>query len=302
MDSSNSVPNNPPRQAPSPTAAQHQTNGVNGPAVGLLNSLPSAGHQADMNHLWSVVQQLSDVLAENRAQTVGIVNSMQQIQARAATEGESPTISQVNGELNGTYPAHASQQQAPTTLASASRAAELAAAQAQLGAAQRRIGALETGYGDMNALLSDYENAIGITLERLRPYAYQHTQAIIALHAHYNSLLDAERTANLHLRLEYQKWQAGLGRVANYARLALRSDNEGTLPYLRKIAALKTENRVLRSLAGWESPDDESGDEMIDQWKEAAMRDNRKQEEELKRSGDVSQRSEEGVNPQPSLR
>jgi len=77
-----------------------------------------------MNHLWSVVQQLSEVLAENRAQTVGIVNSVQQIQvrlsqptmtpffhiretdgleyqARAAQEGGSPTLAQVNGELSG---------------------------------------------------------------------------------------------------------------------------------------------------------------------------------------------------------
>ena len=40
--------------------------------------------------------------------------------------------------------------------------------------------------------------------------------------------------------------------MAEYARVALREQADGSLPYLRRIAALKSENRVLRSLAGWE--------------------------------------------------
>lgn len=75
-----------------------QTNGIP-----MVNGLPSGGQQTDMNHLWSVVQQLSQLLEENRAQTLGIVNGVQAIQARAAEEGGigSMSLREVNGELNG---------------------------------------------------------------------------------------------------------------------------------------------------------------------------------------------------------
>jgi hypothetical protein len=65
----------------------------------MVNGLPSGGQQTDMNHLWGVVQQLSQLLEENRAQTVGLVNGVQTIQARAAEEG-GLSLREVNGELN----------------------------------------------------------------------------------------------------------------------------------------------------------------------------------------------------------
>ena len=71
-----------------------QTNGIP-----MVNGLPSGGQQTDMNHLWSVVQQLSQMLEDNRAQTLGIVNGVQAIQARAAEEG-GVGIREVNGEIN----------------------------------------------------------------------------------------------------------------------------------------------------------------------------------------------------------
>lgn len=40
-----------------------------------------------MNHLWTVVQQLTQLLEENRAQTQGIVNGVQAIHARTVEEG-----------------------------------------------------------------------------------------------------------------------------------------------------------------------------------------------------------------------
>jgi hypothetical protein len=110
-----------PRAAPSPTNSQPQTNGMSGggpvggpPAqqggqqngIPLVNGLPSGGQQTDMNYLWSVVQQLSQMLEENRAQTAGIVNGVQAIQQRAAEEGPGGGglgLQQVNGEINGMF-------------------------------------------------------------------------------------------------------------------------------------------------------------------------------------------------------
>ncbi|KAK8241790.1 hypothetical protein HDK77DRAFT_265594 [Phyllosticta capitalensis] len=81
IDSSNNsiMANSLPRQSPSPGPG-HQPNGSGG-MPNLVNGLLSGGHQTDVNHLWQVVQQLSDVLAENRSQTANIMNNVQQIQA-----------------------------------------------------------------------------------------------------------------------------------------------------------------------------------------------------------------------------
>ena len=336
--------NNMTRQAPTPNQGQHQSNGIvgssnvsnahnsngingnvgnsssigtggavgggnNGTAgvgagMGLLNGLPSAGHQTDMNYLWSVVQQLSEVLADNRAQTAGIVRSVQHLQTRAAAEGLSPILGETNGEVTGTsilsssngsvsnnnntttttssssnhqstnstFPPSSSQNTTSSANASASTntaaaaatsptAADLLSLQTLLTASDRRATALESHTADLRSLLNDYEAAMQLILDKLRTYAYNHTHALIALHAHYNSLLTVERNTNLELRLEHQGWQAGLARVAEYARVALREQADGKLPYLRRIAALKAENRVLRSLAGWEAGSEGDGSE-----------------------------------------
>ena len=125
LDTSTSgAQNSMPRAAPSPSpslsslsslsqqsaqhsqASNHLPNGLgNQPAaIPLVNGLPSGVQQTDLNHLWSVVQQLSQVLEENRAQTRGVVEGVQALQARAGEDGASPAVREVNGEINGTSP------------------------------------------------------------------------------------------------------------------------------------------------------------------------------------------------------
>lgn len=70
----------------------------------MVNGMPSGGQQTDMNHLWAVVQQLSQLLEENKQQTVGIVNGVNAMRARAAEEGGpvNGNFRQLNGEIDGT--------------------------------------------------------------------------------------------------------------------------------------------------------------------------------------------------------
>lgn len=98
-------------------------------------------------------------------------------------------------------------------------------------------------------------------LDKLRPYAYNATQANLALHKHYQGLLEQERATSMQLRLEHAEWQAGLGRVAEYARGALRVQGESERGLRGEIKGLKEENRVLRRLAGWEERAESSGEE-----------------------------------------
>lgn len=62
---------------------------------------------------------------------------------------------------------------------------------------------------------------------------------------------------SMQLRLEHAEWQAGLGRVADYARTALKSQSESEEGLRREIRGLREENRVLRGLCGWDEKEED---------------------------------------------
>lgn len=142
----------------------------------------------------------------------------------------------------------------------ATRHAEIAHLQSQLTSTQNHLSTLSSSNTALQSLLTDYENALTLLLDKLRPYAYNQTSSILALHKHYQKLLEEERGVSMQLRLEHAEWQAGLGRVADYARTALKSQSESEEPLRREIRGLKEENRVLRGLCGWEDRDDDEKD------------------------------------------
>ena len=65
----------------------------------------------------------------------------------------------------------------------------------------------------------------------------------------------------MQTQLTHQAWQASLTRVSECVRLALRERSDDVLPYRRRIAALKEENRLLRAKAGWDPASDSEEDE-----------------------------------------
>lgn len=125
------------RPPPSPSHSQagsiagSQVNGGGQNGIPMVNGLPSGGQQTDMNHLWAVVQQLSQLLEENKAQTRGIVEGVAAIQGRAALEeggevgggaaprGNGVSMRELNGEINGMLAAISQQSEChPNTLRS----------------------------------------------------------------------------------------------------------------------------------------------------------------------------------------
>ena len=268
------MPRAPP--SPSPSSVGSQVNGGQQNAIPMVNGLPSGGQQTDMNHLWAVVQQLSQLLEENKAQTQGIVNGVAAIQGRAAEEGGAVGglgMREINGEINGMYACQGSWRHGEgkeehmsvraNTLLAATRAAEVTHVQNQLSSAQQTIADLTATNTSLSTLITDYESALTLLLDKLRPYAYAQTTSILALHKHYQSLLDAERSTSMGLRLEHAEWQAGLSRVADSARNALRSQGEVEEGLRRECREVKEENRVLRRLVGWEEKEssDDEGEE-----------------------------------------
>jgi hypothetical protein len=129
-------------------------------------------------------------------------------------------------------------------------AAELTALRTQLRESQSQSQLLTARNHSAWQLLSEHENTLSTLLSKLRPFASSHVTALAAQKAHYLSLLDAERTANLELRLEIARLQEGLGRAMDAARAAMLENERGRRVWRRKIAELKAENRVLAGICG----------------------------------------------------
>src|SRR5579871_3890778 len=75
------------RQAPSPGQGMNHVNGVNGGVAlpGLMAGLPTpAGHQSDLNYVYSMVEELSKTLAENRAASERINAAVGRVRQRAS--------------------------------------------------------------------------------------------------------------------------------------------------------------------------------------------------------------------------
>lgn len=139
-----------------------------------------------------------------------------------------------------------------------------------LATTQTKLADLETAYTEQSQILSAYETSIKDITRRLRDHGYEQQTATIALHAHYNALLTTSRNETIQAQLTHQAWQASLSRVTEFVRLAQRDMEESSLPYRRRIAALKEENRVLRAKAGWE-PAEESEDEGLGMEEEGSL-------------------------------
>jgi hypothetical protein len=116
----------------------------------------------------------------------------------------------------------------------------------------------------LQSLNQDYESSLTLLMEKLRPFAQQNSQALLAQKAHYLRLIEDERQQNLELRLEQSRWQESLGRLNENLRCALIAQTAGESPFLKKIAALKAENASLRRMCGapkLEDSDEEEEDE-----------------------------------------
>lgn len=107
FDNSSPNPNvaNMPRQPMSP-ALSHPSAQANGSNLGAaMNASMSmnAGHQMDLHHLYDMVLELSEVLRNNREVTKNIVSSAEEIMKNGSSEGASPAMQQINGEISGKH-------------------------------------------------------------------------------------------------------------------------------------------------------------------------------------------------------
>ncbi|EME87972.1 uncharacterized protein MYCFIDRAFT_101065, partial [Pseudocercospora fijiensis CIRAD86] len=129
--------------------------------------------------------------------------------------------------------------------------------------ANSRIASLERSYQEQFRLQQMYEETLQDTTARIRQYCFEQQNHIIALHQHYTQLLSQSRSETVEAQLTHQAWQAGLQRLSEGVRAAMKARDDEGMPYKKRIAALKEENRVLRQKVGWEPLMDSDEEESV---------------------------------------
>lgn len=70
----------------------------------MASGLYPPGYQADLEHVWGLVQQLSDVLTENRATTARILANVDRIHSSAVEGGaEEPELKEGDERAQGKH-------------------------------------------------------------------------------------------------------------------------------------------------------------------------------------------------------
>ncbi|KAK2807965.1 hypothetical protein FQN50_005207 [Emmonsiellopsis sp. PD_5] len=229
------------RQSPGPGTPSTQNGGMAAMNVGMPMN---AGHQMDLNHLYEMVLELSDVLKNNRDMTKGIIDSAEEIMRRSNAEGASPTLQQVSGEVT------------------AGRIAELERALAR---EKSIVEVLKREQVENTKLIGEYETAVGTMVEQIRHYCQNNNMHYLAQKRHYNNLLQAERDAHLESRLDRDNWHAKAMRCAEMIRTAYRLRCEEEEVPIRIISGLQNEVRAYRNALGMdpEKPEEEYGWEIL---------------------------------------
>jgi hypothetical protein len=244
----------------------------------MMNGLPmNAGHQMDLNNLYDMVVEFSDILKNNREMTRGIVSSAEEIMVcymlgfkRLVADMDAASIygrghesrhsSSQWGNIWSVYP------QIPIIFSRTQRAnmviaARIAELERALARERRTVEALEREQIENTSLIGEFETSMGIMVEQIRNYCQNNNMYFLAQKKEYNGVLQAERDAHLSSRLDRDHWHAQTMRLAEMLRTAYRLRCEEDQAPTRIIQALQSEVRALRSAIGLEAekPEEETG-------------------------------------------
>ncbi|KAF4989785.1 hypothetical protein FGRMN_8877 [Fusarium graminum] len=226
-------------------------NGMNGTNMAAGMPVPTpAGHQAELNYIYGMVEELSRQLAENRRVTEDIVSGLGRVRNKAKTQGvnNQQVIEGAAEDINGqeqNIDAHISLLTECLEKAKFSRDANV-------------------------KLLSQYANAMANLLRQFHEYKTKHVSDVASWHRSYRKQLADARDENARLREQIWQMQAHAGRANENLREYRRKydEDEGRWNRLVDEKAHRQELRFWKRMAMPELDDDDSywsdDDDIID--------------------------------------
>ncbi|ETS84170.1 hypothetical protein PFICI_02195 [Pestalotiopsis fici W106-1] len=212
------------------TGAAMQAPGVNAGAAMAVGPTP-AGHQAELNVIYTLVEELSRQLAENRRQTEEIVSGIGRVRNRARERalGNDEVLGEAADEIYG-------QEDNIETLISALTES-----------LDRAKNSRDANF----ALVTAYARVLSNLLNQFHAYKAKHTADVSAWHRSYRSQLAEARAENSRLREQIWEMQDHAGRANKMLREFRKKYDENEARMDRRVEekAKKQEIRFWKRLA-----------------------------------------------------
>lgn len=157
--------------------------------------------------------------------------------------------------------------------------------QNELAEANRQIAELKESFTQLQIVHEEYTKGLEFATQMAREFEDKEQRYIQSVHEHYSAQLLQARGETMEAQLTHQAWQARLKKLDETVNKAYQAREEEGRPYRKRIAALKEENRILRSKVGWDPPADSEDEE----WEEDRSR------------GRLSRTSQGGEGERPPL-
>ncbi|KAK3359022.1 hypothetical protein B0T25DRAFT_531744 [Lasiosphaeria hispida] len=240
-------------------------NGMNGGNMpGAMVGLPTpAGHQAELNYIYGMVEELSRQLAQNQRALEDVVSGVGRVRSRARSQslGNEELINAAADDVRA---------QEPNLDALVSLLTE----------------ALEKAKcsRDANAaLLSQYASVVASMLKQFHDYKAKHVADVAAWHRNYRTQLAEARAENCRLREQIWEMQAHAGSANELLRMFRARYDEDEARWERRVDAKahRQELRFWKRLALPMMPDDDpcwsDDDDLIDTAEKRRLRELQKQ-------------------------
>ncbi|EHK24138.1 uncharacterized protein TRIVIDRAFT_45415 [Trichoderma virens Gv29-8] len=224
-------------------------NGMNGANMGAVMPAPTpAGHQAELNYIYGMVEELSRQLADNRRVTEDIVSGLGRVRNKAKAQGlaNGDVISSAADDIN------AQESNLDSIISELSESFDRAKHSRDANA----------------ALLTQYANALSLMLKQFHDYKSKHVADVAAWHRSYRAQLDEARRENSRLREQIWEMQTHAARANESLRKFRRKYDEDEERFAKRVddTALRQELRFWKRMAMPELEDDDpywSGDDDI---------------------------------------
>ncbi|KAJ9141706.1 hypothetical protein NKR23_g7734 [Pleurostoma richardsiae] len=215
-------------------------NGMNGGQLPPMINMPTpAGHQAELNYIYSLVEDLSRQLAENKRVLEEVVTGVGRVRnrARAHSLGNNELIASASEDIRSQEP------NIDSIVSMLSEALEKARYSQQANA----------------TLLTQYATVIAAMLKQFHEYKAKHVADVAAWHRSYRAQLAEARAENSRLREQIWEMQEHAGRANENLRRFRAKYDEDAARWERRVdaRAVRQELRFWKRMAMPEIPDDD---------------------------------------------
>ncbi|KAH8589677.1 hypothetical protein B0O99DRAFT_655298 [Bisporella sp. PMI_857] len=233
FESSGAGPSNPRQAPPSPSQGISHGNGMNGIGMnpGMVGFPTPAGHQADLNYIMGMVEELSRTLAHNQNLTASIVQKAGEVRELARSHDLS------NDEI----------------LARAAEAlnSDTTNLEQEISKLKEDLASAEHARDENWKLVIHGCNILADIRDKMHKFRADTDRDVLAWHKSYRDQLAHERAENLRLNCLIYDMQAAAARANGHLRDMRRyiTDHPELEELRREVAGLRTDRRMWKRMA-----------------------------------------------------